>query len=37
MQLDVFLKITFRVVKYQFIILILNFLNTLSDSIVQEY
>ena len=37
MQLDVFLKITFRVVKYQFIILILNFLNTLSDLIVQEY
>lgn len=37
MQLDVFLKITFRVVKYQLIILILNFLNTLSDLIVQEY
>ena len=37
MQLDVFLKITFRVVKYQLIILILNFLNTSSDLIVQEY
>lgn len=37
MQLDVFLKIKFLVVKYQLIILILNFLNTLSDLIVQEY
>ena len=37
MQLEVFLKITFRVVKYQLIILILNFLNTLSDLIAQEY
>ena len=37
MQLDVFLKIKFLVVKNQLIILILNFLNTLSDLIVQEY